>query len=66
MRAADVSKQHCRIVVEEEQVVVEDLGSANGTFVNGEPIEKAHLKDGDRLGIASYEFVVRMPKRHDP
>ena len=60
LRAADVSKQHCRIVVEEEQVMVEDLGSANGTFVNGEPIQRAHLKDGDRLGIANYEFVVRV------
>jgi serine/threonine protein kinase len=60
VRASDVSKQHCRIRVEGHQVLIEDLGSSNGTFVNGKQIERAELKDGDRLGIAEYEFLVRL------
>src|SRR5262249_28825426 len=57
LRASDVSKQHCRITVTEHQMLVEDLGSANGVFVNGERMERAVLKDKDRLGIANYEFI---------
>jgi len=40
--------------------VVEDLESANGTFINGKPIQRARLKDGDRLRIAEHEFLVRL------
>jgi serine/threonine protein kinase len=60
LRSAEVSKQHCQILVEPDHVVVEDLGSANGTYVNDEPIQRARLHDGDRLTIAGYEFLVRL------
>jgi pSer/pThr/pTyr-binding forkhead associated (FHA) protein len=60
LRAADVSKRHCLIIVESDQVVVEDLGSANGTYVNDRPIARAQLQHGDRLRIADYEFLIRL------
>jgi pSer/pThr/pTyr-binding forkhead associated (FHA) protein len=50
-----VSKIHCRIVRTQTQVTVEDLGSSNGTFVNGERLMTAVLHDGDTLGLASVE-----------
>jgi pSer/pThr/pTyr-binding forkhead associated (FHA) protein len=62
LKAADVSKQHCRLLLKRGTVVVEDLDSANGTFVNGEAIEKAALEDGDVLIVAGYAFKVRLPK----
>jgi serine/threonine-protein kinase len=60
LRAADVSKHHCQIKIETGQVVVEDLGSANGTYVNGQRIEKAVLEHGDELRVADHVFRVRI------
>jgi serine/threonine protein kinase len=62
LKAGDVSKQHCRLVLKPGAVVVEDLGSANGTFVNGEAVESAVLRDGDVLKVASHAFEVRLLK----
>ena len=44
-----VSRHHARFSVEEGAVVVEDLGSKNGTFVNGERVERRQLEVGDRI-----------------
>jgi serine/threonine protein kinase len=62
LRAADVSKHHCRIVFGPGEVVVEDLGSANGIAVNGETVERAVLHEGDRLSIAGHTFEVRLSR----
>src|SRR3954465_11427258 len=48
-----VSRRHARIECTEEQIVIEDLGSTNGTFVNGEKIKRATLKEGDRVLIGT-------------
>jgi serine/threonine-protein kinase len=63
VRAADVSKQHCRILIDEDRLTIEDLGSANGTFVNDERIRRANLENGDVIRIADHEFEVRT---HEP
>jgi serine/threonine protein kinase len=64
LRAADVSKRHCRIVMEADQIMVEDLSSVNGTAVNGKAVDRAPLMDGDTLEIAghSFRFKLRKPK----
>jgi serine/threonine-protein kinase len=62
LRAADVSKHHCRIVFGPGEVIVEDLGSANGTVVNGEVVERAALNEGDRLTIAGHTFEIRLSR----
>jgi predicted component of type VI protein secretion system len=54
-----ISRDHCAIVVEDSQVWVNDFGSKNGTFVNGERVRReAPLKNGDRLRVGPLEFEV--------
>src|SRR5579863_1886959 len=48
-----VSRKHARISMQGDQIWIEDLGSTNGTFVNGEKIKRAHLKEGDRVLIGT-------------
>jgi CRP-like cAMP-binding protein len=48
-----VSKQHAIYYMEEGHTIVEDLGSCNGTIVNGERIKKSILSSGDTLLIGS-------------
>ncbi len=62
IKASDVSKRHCRILLSANQVVIEDLGSSNGTFVNGEQIERVRLRDGDELELGGHVFKVKMQK----
>jgi pSer/pThr/pTyr-binding forkhead associated (FHA) protein len=47
--------------LEEGRVLVRDCGSKNGTFVNGQRLERDHeLKGGDRLQVGSLEFEVQL------
>ncbi len=48
-----VSRRHARILLEDQVISIEDLGSTNGTFVNGEKIQKGVLKEGDRILIGT-------------
>lgn len=48
-----VSRKHARIAMSQDQIWIEDLGSTNGTFVNGEKIKRARLKEGDRVLIGT-------------
>jgi serine/threonine protein kinase len=64
IKAAEVSKRHCQIHLEPEQVIVEDLGSANGTCVNGEPVTRAELRDGDELDVAGHLYEIRLHWPH--
>ncbi|MCB9600612.1 MAG: diguanylate cyclase [Sandaracinus sp.] len=50
----EVSRRHARFVVQGQRVVVEDLGSTNGTFVNGVQISgPTELADGDKIQIGT-------------
>lgn len=53
-----VSGKHARIVVDHECCKLTDLGSSNGTFLNGERISEAVLKSGDRLQLGDSQFSV--------
>ncbi|UQA54966.1 DUF4388 domain-containing protein [Polyangium aurulentum] len=48
-----VSRRHARIACADQQITIEDLNSTNGTFVNGERIQRASLKEGDRVLIGT-------------
>src|SRR5688572_20962850 len=48
-----VSRKHAKITVQNGKITIEDLGSTNGTFVNGEKIKQARLKEGDRILIGT-------------
>lgn len=59
----DVSRVHALIWQESGSAWVADLGSSNGTFVNGARIsESAPIGDGDVLSFGGAEFVVRPPE----
>lgn len=54
-----ISRRHCLIMTTENEVVVRDLKSRNGTFVNGERVgEEAVLLSGDKLQIGPLTFEV--------
>lgn len=57
--AADgVSKKHLRVTVNGETAYAEDMGSSNGTLVNGKIIKKITLKDGDKIALPNVIFQV--------
>ena len=49
-----VSGHHAKIYWDNDHYVIEDLGSLNGTWVNGQRIGKATLRDGDRIAIGKH------------
>lgn len=48
-----VSRKHAKIIFSDGKITIEDLGSTNGTFVNGEKVKQARLKEGDRILIGT-------------
>ncbi len=54
-----VSRHHCQIAVKDHQLVIRDLGSLNGTLLNGEPVDEAPLSSGDTLQVGLQSFFVR-------
>jgi ABC transport system ATP-binding/permease protein len=56
--AAMVSRLHCRLTAGATELHVVDLESTNGTFVNGQRVTQATLKEGDRLGVGRVDLVV--------
>lgn len=54
-----VSRLHCRLTLQDDGVLVEDLESTNGTFVNGQRVRKGLLATGDVLRVGRIEFAVR-------
>lgn len=56
----EISRKHCKLTRESESVLVEDLGSSNGTFVNGKRVQSASLAPGDTLQIGSVVFVIQL------
>jgi hypothetical protein len=55
----EVSRRHAEIVCNESGYVLKDLGSPNGTFVNGERIAEHRLQDGDRIAMGGQVFVFK-------
>lgn len=53
-----VSRNHARFVVDEHGLRVEDLGSTNGTYVNGERSDATTLEPGDEVIIGKFHLVV--------
>lgn len=51
-----LSRRHCQIALVGEKVVLKDLGSTNGTFVNGARISEVELKSFDRIVLGDIEI----------
>lgn len=61
----EVSRRHCSIVLDAESLTVEDLGSRNGTYVNGakiEPKTRVTVKHGDVVRVGPLEVTVSADK----
>jgi pSer/pThr/pTyr-binding forkhead associated (FHA) protein len=54
-----VSRLHCRLTFQDDGLLVEDLESTNGTFVNGERVRKLVMRAGDALKVGRVEFSVK-------
>lgn len=53
-----ISNEHARIRFETANYLIEDLGSKNGTYVNGVKInEPVALKNGDKISLSHLEFI---------
>jgi hypothetical protein len=53
-----VSRHHAAFVVQEGILTVQDLGSTNGTYVNGERVGAATLNPGDQVIVGRFHLVV--------
>src|SRR5262245_43449835 len=57
--SAEVSRQHCRLTVEDGLVRIKDLGSVNGTLLNGRKVRGVeYVRPGDNLTVGPVTFVV--------
>lgn len=61
INAAEISRQHVRLKPNPTGVHVEDLGSANGTFINDKRVQSAQLMPGDELRLDTVRFVLVAP-----
>ena len=61
-----VSRYHCELIVHDASIAVRDLRSANGTFVNGHPVDEGHrLRDGDILTLATLNYRFQAEQSED-
>jgi pSer/pThr/pTyr-binding forkhead associated (FHA) protein len=58
IKDSTVSSQHAKIVTYFDASYVEDLGSTNGTFVNGKRIQKHILNPGDVIAVGTHTLKV--------
>jgi pSer/pThr/pTyr-binding forkhead associated (FHA) protein len=57
---SEVSRKHCRLIKDNGALRVEDLGSSNGTYVNGQRVQETSVEPGDSVQIGSVVFVVQI------
>ena len=64
--APSISRSHLRLILRKDLLYVEDLGSANGTHLNGkqlDPGQMAALHDNDDLELADSHFSIEVRPR---
>lgn len=66
LKDPDVARYHARIVHERGHYVVEDLGGATGTWVNGQRAKKTPLNHGDVVRVGSTEIAIDFEWASDP
>ena len=61
-----ISSHHCEVLLRGNDVVIKDLNSTNGTFINGEQITESVLKPGQTLRLGNVELKLEnaaVPRR---
>jgi pSer/pThr/pTyr-binding forkhead associated (FHA) protein len=62
-----VSRRHSRIEEDTDRLLVlTDLNSLNGTYVNNKKVKKIHLNDGDKISIGKYTIIFRKESQLEP
>jgi hypothetical protein len=61
-----VSSHHCEILLRGDEIVIKDLNSTNGTFINGEKITEGVLKPGQTLRLGNIELKLDVPGAPTP
>lgn len=56
----EISRSHCELSVTDDEVILRDLDSRNGTFLNDEEISESPIKAGDRIRLGPVVFVVQI------
>src|SRR3954453_11633335 len=56
----EISRKHCRLIKDGETLKLEDLGSSNGTYHNGQRVQEAMIQAGDTVQVGSIGFVVQI------
>ncbi|MCB0214510.1 MAG: FHA domain-containing protein, partial [Anaerolineae bacterium] len=57
---SQISGHHARVRIQGDHLIIEDLGTTNGTIVNGETLKRPHvLQDGDVISLGSRRLVVQ-------
>ena len=55
-----VSRRHCEISQDANRLHVRDLGSRNGTFLNGQQVDEADINPGDKIKVGAVTFAVQV------
>ena len=61
LEAAGISRHHARLTPTDEGLIVEDLGSANGTYLNGRRIPSELARNGEEIAFDTLRFQVVAP-----
>ena len=62
--AARISREHTLVTARADALEVVDQKSRNGTFVNGEAVERARVREGDVLGLGDVLLLVQQGAAH--
>lgn len=63
---ASVSSFHCEVLVEPNRILVRDLSSTNGTFIDGQKVEEAEIKVGQTLRIGTVDLKLELATVAEP
>ncbi len=66
INSRSASRRHCMIRREGEQYLIRDLGSRNGTLVNGRPVTECVLQHGDKITVSECLFMFATDQPTDP
>ncbi len=61
LRETGLSRKHARLIPTDDGIQLEDLGSTNGSFINGKRVQRGLAKPGDEVGFDMLRFKVAMP-----
>jgi len=63
--ASGLSRQHARLIPTNDGVQIEDMGSTNGTFINGKRVQHGFAAAGDEIGFDTLRFRLASPGQHE-